>query len=303
MTIGLGADHLLAGLGLDLDGLAVAEARPAGDRLDAGTLQEAGDAGGQAADDAVLPGDGPAEVERGRCGRDAEGVLAGGHGARAWRTRRRRGSAPWTGCSRRSGRCRRASLPRRSRCRGRAGRRGWRRRSRRGRRRSPGAGRRSPSSLSASRKIMAGVSSSALMRWTKTAASQPSMTRWSKARREVHHLARHELGPVPVRADGDLVDADDRHLGVVDDRRGHDAAHRPERGDGDGRAGQLLARRGAGCGRPRRAGSARRRSPRGRAPRRGAPPAPSARRRSGWRRRCGRRRGGGSPRPRRRRAR
>ena len=58
---------------------------------------------------------------------------------------------------------------------------------------------------------------------------------------------------VPHRPHGDLVDADDRHFGMVDDRRRHDAAHRAERGDGDGRAGQLVARRP--CRRGRRSAS------------------------------------------------
>ena len=61
---GLGADDLKAGLGLDLDGLAVAEAGPAGDRFHPRPLQQPGDAGGQPPDDAVLPGDGAAEVQR-----------------------------------------------------------------------------------------------------------------------------------------------------------------------------------------------------------------------------------------------
>src|SRR5690606_40864312 len=71
----LGADHLRAGLGLDLDGLAVAEARAALYRLDARPLQQAGDAGVEPADDAVLPGDGLGHVD-GRGGeRDAARVV------------------------------------------------------------------------------------------------------------------------------------------------------------------------------------------------------------------------------------
>ena len=74
---GLGADDLEPDLGLDLDRLAVAKARPAGEGLDAGLLEQPGDAGGEAADDAVLPGDGAGEIERRRAGREAEGVAAG----------------------------------------------------------------------------------------------------------------------------------------------------------------------------------------------------------------------------------
>ena len=54
------------GLGLDRDRLAVAELGGADDDLDLALLQQAGDAAGQPADDAVLPGDRLREVELGR---------------------------------------------------------------------------------------------------------------------------------------------------------------------------------------------------------------------------------------------
>src|SRR5690606_37343685 len=64
-----------------------------------------------------------------------------------------------------------------------------------------------------------------------------------EGRRQVHHLARQELRAVPDRSHHDLVDTDNGDFGMVDDRRGRNAAQRAERGDGAGGAGQFLARR------------------------------------------------------------
>ena len=70
-----------------------------------------------------------------------------------------------------------------------------------------------------------------------------------EARRQVHHRARLELPAVPHRAHLHLVDPDDGDLGVVDDRRGDQAAERAERRDRDRRAAELVARRLAVAGR------------------------------------------------------
>ena len=65
-------------------------------------FSSAADAAGQPADDAVLPRDRSARSRCvGRSTRDAERRRAVGLLRRACRIRRRRGSAPWTGCSRR----------------------------------------------------------------------------------------------------------------------------------------------------------------------------------------------------------
>ena len=59
-----------------------------------------------------------------------------------------------------------------------------------------------------------------------------------------HDLAarRRDRGPL-----GDLVHAEDRDLGEVDDRRREHAAERARAGDRERRAGQLVARRAARC--------------------------------------------------------
>ena len=76
-----------------------------------------------------------------------------------------------------------------------------------------------------------------------------------EARREVHHLPRHERPARPSTGRiCDLVDADDRDLGMVDDRRRDEAAEGAERRDRDGRA--ATARRGVAL--PSRAASASR---------------------------------------------
>ena len=92
-----------------------------------------------------------------------------------------------------------------------------------------------------STKIIAGVSRSALMRWTKTGGVPAVDHPVVEAGGQVHAPARHEAGAVPDRAHLDLVDPDDGDFRMVDDRRRDDAAHRAKRRDGDGRAGQLLA--------------------------------------------------------------
>src|SRR5271166_4685337 len=65
-----------------------------------------------------------------------------------------------------------------------------------------------------------------------------------EARRKIHHLAGDERRTVPYWTHHHLVDADDRHLGMIDNGRRHQTAHRPERGNCDGRAAELLA---GGC--------------------------------------------------------
>ena len=88
----------------------------------------------------------------------------------------------------------------------------------------------------------AGCSRSARMRWMKAAASAPSTTRWSN---DDDRFITWRGTNAPSTEDGagdDLVDADDGHLGGVDDRRRDDAAERAEAGDRDRRAGQLLQR-------------------------------------------------------------
>src|SRR6266568_6149461 len=77
-----GMDHTRPGVGLDLDGLAVAKARPARDSRDARLLQKPRDTAGETPDDAVLPGHGLGEIETWFFGRDAERIVAG-HRARA----------------------------------------------------------------------------------------------------------------------------------------------------------------------------------------------------------------------------
>ncbi|EEF21936.1 conserved hypothetical protein, partial [Ricinus communis] len=64
-----------------------------------------------------------------------------------------------------------------------------------------------------------------------------------EACRNVHHPPRHELRAVPHRPDRHSVDPEDCHFGMVDDRRRGEGAERPQRGDREGGAGQLLARR------------------------------------------------------------
>src|SRR6478735_8019035 len=63
--------------------------------------------------------------------------------------------------------------------------------------------------------------------------------------RQVHHHAWNELTVPPYRADRHPVDADDRELRPVDDRRRCDAAELAETRDGDGRAAQLFPLRTA----------------------------------------------------------
>ncbi len=75
----LGADDLGPGLGLDLDGLAVPECRPAMHGLDLRLLQQSGNTAIQPANDTVFPADRSRQVERRRADLDAEWVLAAGH--------------------------------------------------------------------------------------------------------------------------------------------------------------------------------------------------------------------------------
>ena len=81
----LGANHLRAGIGLDLAGLAVDHLGMALHDLDVVALQHGADAAGQAADDAVLPFDRAREIDGGmfdpqaerRRGRLLDGVMIG----------------------------------------------------------------------------------------------------------------------------------------------------------------------------------------------------------------------------------
>ena len=115
----------------------------------------------------------------------------------------------------------------------------------------------------------AGVSSSDLIRWTNVAASHPSTMRWSKLDDRLNIWRGSNAAVAPHRTGLHLVDADDRDLGRVDDRRGGEPAERPERRDRDRRTGQLVARRRSVTGGSRRPVRSRRRDPRCRAPRRG----------------------------------
>jgi hypothetical protein len=70
-----------------------------------------------------------------------------------------------------------------------------------------------------------------------------------EGRGQVHHAARHHRATAQHGPLDDAVDADDGHLGPVDDRRGDDAAQRAQAADGDGGAAQFGARGAAGtCG-------------------------------------------------------
>ena len=69
----LGADHLRAGVGVDLAGLAVDHLGMALHDLDVVALQQGADAAGQAADDAVLPFDRAGEIDGGMLDPQAEG--------------------------------------------------------------------------------------------------------------------------------------------------------------------------------------------------------------------------------------
>src|SRR3546814_12494555 len=60
------------------------------------------------------------------------------------------------------------------------------------------------------------------------------------ADRQVHQLGAAKIVAVKDRALDNLVRADDRDLGPVDDRRGRDAAERAERGHGQRAAVQFL---------------------------------------------------------------
>ena len=61
-----------------------------------------------------------------------------------------------------------------------------------------------------------------------------------EARGQVEHLARLERAVAPEGPSFDLVDADDRDLGRVENRRGHETADGAERCDRERRTGQLL---------------------------------------------------------------
>ncbi len=71
---------------------------------------------------------------------------------------------------------------------------------------------------------------------------------------QVHHLAHDHLAAPHHDALLDLVRTDDGDFGVVDDGRVHHAAERAQRGDGDGRAAELLALGAAVLGGARDAG-------------------------------------------------
>src|ERR1051326_3376041 len=58
---------------------------------------------------------------------------------------------------------------------------------------------------------------------------------------EIHHLADRDLPVTHDRALGDAVDADDRDLRIIDDRRRGETAERAETRHRDGRARYLLA--------------------------------------------------------------
>src|SRR6187551_547392 len=62
-------------------------------------------------------------------------------------------------------------------------------------------------------------------------------------RGQVYHPADRDLALIYDGALRDAVDADDRDLGMVDNRGRGEAAKRAEAGDRDRRAGQLVARR------------------------------------------------------------
>ena len=128
-------DRLLAAVGpLDLELVRRGEPADALHDRHLALLGEAGQPAGQALDHAVLPAAQLVEVDLGR----GEGEAVRGHLLAPRRSPWRRAAAPWTGCSRRSGRPRRASAsarPARPSCRDR--RRGTRRCSRRARRPAP----------------------------------------------------------------------------------------------------------------------------------------------------------------------
>ncbi len=73
-------------------------------------------------------------------------------------------------------------------------------------------------------------------------------------RRQVHHLARDDRAVADHRPLDDPVHADDADLGMIDDRRRHDAAERAEARNRDRRTAQLVALRTVrahGVGEPR----------------------------------------------------
>ena len=122
-------DDVAAGPALagDLDGVGRDQPALALDDRDAAALDQPGQALEEPVDDAVLVGVDARHV-------DAPEAWPGRRTGRrpGWRRRpRRRAAAPWSGCSRRAGRCRRACPSPRARRRVRAGPRGGRRRSRR----------------------------------------------------------------------------------------------------------------------------------------------------------------------------
>ena len=115
---------------------------------------------------------------------------------------------------------------------------------------------------------VAGCSSSAFTRWMNCGGVVAVDDAVIEGRRQVHHLAHDDVAVAHDRALDDRVGPDDRDFRMIDHRRGDEAAERAEAGDGDGRAGKIVARglavarelrqtRDFGCARPR-----------GRAPRR-----------------------------------
>ena len=87
----------------------------------------------------------------------------------------------------------------------------------------------------------------------KRVASAPSRARWSKvtARRRIGRIAIAS-SPLPVGDDpGAALDrghAEDRDLGLVDDRRRRDGADRAGVGEGEGAAGEVVGGELAGAG-------------------------------------------------------
>ena len=119
-----------------------------------------------------------------------------------------------------------------------------------------------------------------------SAARLPSMTRWSNVT-ETFPIRRTTTSPSRTTGRSvDPVDAEDRHLGVVDQRRDEQSGRLAGARDGERAAAQLLRLERPRRARPRRAAAPRRRARRARACRRRGRPGRRGPARSGRRRRC-----------------
>ena len=200
-------------------GLGVGEIRPAARGLAPWRASAGADAAVELADDAVLPAHGLRQVEARRRGRALmprrlpPTALAIASNSPA------HGSAPWTECSRGSGRCRRAGRLDEHRVEAELA----------------GADRGDIAARAAADDEDFGmrcVRSSGLRHEQKSPAVRAGLDLLDErggvlavddavieGRRQVHHLAHDDLAVAHDRALDDLVGADDRHLGMVDHRR------------------------------------------------------------------------------------